>query len=89
MLRYLIFNDLKLIIQYAGSALICPEYQHLIKSAASYDSFNMNMHKWLLTNWDASCLYIQERKHLINALCLTPSYVRNAASESGLVFDYR
>jgi len=47
------------------------------------------MHKWLLTNFDASCLYVQERKHLINAFSLTPSYVRNAASESGLVFDYR
>ena len=49
----------------------------------------MNMHKWLLTNFDASCLYVQERKHLVNAFSLTPSYVRNAASESGLVFDYR
>lgn len=49
----------------------------------------MNMHKWLLTNFDASCLYVRERKHLINAFSLTPSYVRNAASESGLVFDYR
>lgn len=47
------------------------------------------MHKWLLTNFDASCLYVQERKHLVNAFSLTPSYVRNAASESGLVFDYR
>jgi aromatic-L-amino-acid/L-tryptophan decarboxylase len=47
------------------------------------------MHKWLLTNFDASCLYVQERKYLVNAFSLTPSYVRNAASESGLVFDYR
>jgi len=49
----------------------------------------MNMHKWLLTNFDVSCLYVRERKHLVNAFSLTPSYVRNAASESGLVFDYR
>ena len=47
------------------------------------------MHKWLLTNFDVSCLYVRERKHLIDAFSLTPSYVRNAASESGLVFDYR
>jgi aromatic-L-amino-acid/L-tryptophan decarboxylase len=49
----------------------------------------MNMHKWLLTNFDVSCLYVQERKHLINAFSLTHSYVKNAASDSGLVFDYR
>jgi aromatic-L-amino-acid/L-tryptophan decarboxylase len=47
------------------------------------------MHKWLLTNFDASCLYVQERRHLIDAFSLTPSYIRNKASESGLVFDYR
>jgi len=47
------------------------------------------MHKWLLTNFDASCLYVRERKHLVDAFSLTPSYVRNSASESGLVFDYR
>ena len=38
---------------YAGSALICEEYQHLTKDFAAFDSFNFNMHKWLLTNFDA------------------------------------
>jgi hypothetical protein len=61
----------------------------LIKAVGQYDSFDMNMHKWLLTNFDVSCLYVQERKHLINAFSLTHSYVKNAASDSGLVFDYR
>ena len=69
--------------------MICPEYHPLIEAVKDYDSFDMNMHKWLLTNFDASCLYVQERKHLINAFSLTHSYVRNAASDSGLVFDYR
>ena len=38
---------------YAGAALVCEEYQHLTKSFGSFDSFDMNMHKWLLTNFDA------------------------------------
>jgi aromatic-L-amino-acid decarboxylase len=38
---------------YAGSALVCEEYQHLTKHFESFDSFDMNMHKWLLTNFDA------------------------------------
>ena len=38
---------------YAGAALVCEEYQNLAKPFDAFDSFNMNMHKWLLTNFDA------------------------------------
>ena len=38
---------------YAGAALVCEEYQHLTEHFAAFDSFDMNMHKWLLTNFDA------------------------------------
>ena len=38
---------------YAGAALVCEEYQHLTEHWEAFDSFNMNMHKWLLTNFDA------------------------------------
>jgi len=74
---------------YAGAALVCPEYQHLTSSFEHFHSFDMNMHKWLLTNFDASLLYIRERKDLTDALSITPSYLRNVHSESGLVTDYR
>ncbi|KAH6671974.1 pyridoxal phosphate-dependent transferase [Halenospora varia] len=74
---------------YAGAALVCPEYQHLTASFEHFHSFNMNMHKWLLTNFDASCLFVRKRKDLIDALSIMPSYLRNEFSESGLVTDYR
>ena len=74
---------------YAGAALVCPEYQHLTASFEHFHSFDMNMHKWLLTNFDASCLYVRKRKDLIDALSISPSYLRNEFSESGLVTDYR
>ena len=38
---------------YAGSALICEEYQHLTEHFALFDSFTTNMSKWLLVNIDA------------------------------------
>ena len=38
---------------YAGSALVCEGYQHLTEDFDAFDSFDMNMHKWLLTNFDA------------------------------------
>lgn len=74
---------------YAGVALILPEYQHYTTNLADFDSFNTNMHKWLLTNFDASLLYVKKRRNLIDALSITPTYLRNAHSESGLVTDYR
>jgi aromatic-L-amino-acid decarboxylase len=74
---------------YAGAALVCPEYQHLTASFEHFHSFNMNMHKWLLTNFDASCLFVRKRKDLIDSLSIMPSYLRNEFSESGLVTDYR
>ena len=74
---------------YAGAALVCEEYQHLTTTFSAFDSFNMNMHKWLLTNFDASCLYIKRRRDLTDALSITPSYLRNDYSDKGLVTDYR
>jgi aromatic-L-amino-acid decarboxylase len=74
---------------YAGAALVCPEFQHLTAEFEHFHSFDMNMHKWLLTNFDASCLYVRKRKDLIDALSIMPSYLRNEFSESGLVTDYR
>lgn len=44
---------------YAGSACICPEYRCYINGIEEADSFNMNAHKWLLTNFDCSALWIK------------------------------
>lgn len=74
---------------YAGAALCLDEYSPVAKHFAAFDSFNMNMHKWLLTNFDASCLYIRNRAYLTSALSITPSYLRNPYSDAGLVTDYR
>ncbi|KAF2126980.1 dopa decarboxylase-like protein [Dothidotthia symphoricarpi CBS 119687] len=74
---------------YAGSALVCPEYQHLCPPLAAFDSFNFNLHKWLLVNFDCSAFFIKKRKDLIDTYSITPSYLRNDYTESGLVTDYR
>ncbi|KAI5426273.1 hypothetical protein KIW84_031900 [Lathyrus oleraceus] len=44
---------------YAGSACICPEYRHFIDGVEEVDSFNMNAHKWFLTNFDCSLLWVK------------------------------
>lgn len=39
---------------YAGAALVADEWQYIAQDFADgVDSFNMNMHKWLLVNFDA------------------------------------
>jgi aromatic-L-amino-acid/L-tryptophan decarboxylase len=75
---------------YAGAALVCPEFSSRYSpQMIMADSFNMNMHKWLLVNFDASCLFVQNRNHLTRALSISAAYYTNKHSDSGLVTDYR
>ncbi|KAJ3385414.1 hypothetical protein HDU84_002263 [Entophlyctis sp. JEL0112] len=74
---------------WAGAALICPEYRELLAGCDRVDSFSFNMHKWLLTNFDCSPMWVRSKKQLTKALSVTPIYLRNAASENGLITDYR
>lgn len=74
---------------WAGSALICPEHQALAAGIESADSVAFDPHKWLLTNFDCDAFYTRDRASLVDALSVTPEYLRNAASASGNVVDYR
>lgn len=75
---------------YAGAALVCPEFSaNYSPLMAVADSFNMNMHKWLLVNFDASCLFVRNRNHLTRALSISAAYYVNKHTDSGLVTDYR
>ena len=74
---------------YGGSAMICPEFRHLQEGAATADSYTFNPHKWMFTNFDCNVLWVADRASLIDAMSITPPYLRNAASESGQVIDYR
>ncbi|KNG45765.1 aromatic-l-amino-acid decarboxylase [Stemphylium lycopersici] len=74
---------------YAGSALVCPEYQYLCPPLAAFDSFNFNLHKWLLVNFDCSAFFVKKRADLMDTYSITPSYLRNPHSDQGLVTDYR
>lgn len=74
---------------YAGSACICPEYRHYLDGVEFADSFNMNAHKWLLTNFDCSALWVKDSNALVEALSTNPEFLRNKASESNAVVDYK
>jgi aromatic-L-amino-acid decarboxylase len=73
----------------AGSAAVCPELRSQHDGLELADSYAFNPHKWLLTNFDCDCFYVADRAKIIDALSITPEYLRNDASESGAVIDYR
>ncbi|MDA8074289.1 MAG: pyridoxal-dependent decarboxylase, partial [Actinomycetota bacterium] len=73
----------------AGSAAICPELRAVHQGVELADSYAFNPHKWLLTNFDCTCFYVRDRNALTDALSVTPEYLRNAATASGSVVDYR
>ncbi len=73
----------------AGTAAICPEFRHLHAGLELADSYCVNPHKWMFTNFDCDCFYVADRAPLIRALSVLPEYLRNRASESGAVIDYR
>jgi len=74
---------------WAGSATVCPEHRHLLDGLDRVDSYLFNPHKWLLTNFDCSAFYVADAAPLVSALSIVPEYLRNEASESGQVIDYR
>ena len=73
----------------SGTAALCPEFRFIHDGLEFADSYTFNPHKWMFTNFDCNCFYVADRKHLIQTLSVLPEYLRNKATESGAVIDYR
>jgi aromatic-L-amino-acid decarboxylase len=73
----------------SGTAALCPEFRFIQDGVEFADSYGFNPHKWMFTNFDCSVFYVADRKHLIETLSVLPEYLRNQATESGAVIDYR
>jgi aromatic-L-amino-acid decarboxylase len=73
----------------SGTAALCPEFRHTHDGVELADSYTFNPHKWMFTNFDCNCFYVADRKSLIQTLSILPEYLRNKATESGAVIDYR
>jgi len=74
---------------YAGSAMICDEFRHYQDGLELVDSYTFNPHKWLATNVGCSVMWVADRRPLIDTLSVLPPYLRNEATASGTVIDYR
>ncbi|WP_375458023.1 pyridoxal phosphate-dependent decarboxylase family protein [uncultured Enterovirga sp.] len=66
---------------WAGSAMIVPEYRHLMRGAERADSFVFNPHKWLFTNFDCSAHFVRDPKALTDALGIRPPFLRTLGQD--------
>ncbi len=73
----------------SGTAALCPEFRWIQEGLEFADSYSFNPHKWMFTNFDCDCFYVADRANLIRTLTILPDYLRNQATESGTVIDYR
>jgi len=72
---------------YAGNALICEELRPLMKGIEHVDSFSFNPNKWMLINYDASCLWVKDKYILTKALSIDPVYLQYRQMDKAI--DYR
>jgi aromatic-L-amino-acid/L-tryptophan decarboxylase len=73
----------------AGTAALCREFRYIQHGLEFADSYCFDAHKWMFTNFDCTCFYVADRETLTHSLSVTPEYLRNQATASGSVFDYR
>jgi aromatic-L-amino-acid/L-tryptophan decarboxylase len=74
---------------YGGAAAVCAELRFTHDGLEYADSYCFDPHKWLLTGFDCDAFWVADRAELVEALTVLPEFLRNAATESGAVIDYR
>ncbi|HNB53517.1 MAG TPA: pyridoxal-dependent decarboxylase, partial [Anaerolineales bacterium] len=73
----------------SGTAALCPEFRYTHDGVELADSYLFNPHKWMFTNFDCNVFFVADHNALINTLSILPEYLKNQATQSGAVYDYR
>ncbi|MDF1869542.1 MAG: pyridoxal-dependent decarboxylase [Phycisphaerales bacterium] len=74
---------------WAGAASVCPEFRGMMDGHERADSICINPHKWLLTNFDCDLFWVRDHRVLTDSMSIQPAYLKNKASETSEVVDYR
>ncbi|CAL8085830.1 unnamed protein product [Calicophoron daubneyi] len=72
---------------YAGCSFICPEYRPLMNGIEHAMSFVFNPAKWMLVNFDCSCIWYKEVDWVIKSFSVDPVYLKH--KHEGKVPDFR
>uniref|UniRef100_A0A915CSF8 Aromatic-L-amino-acid decarboxylase n=1 Tax=Ditylenchus dipsaci TaxID=166011 RepID=A0A915CSF8_9BILA len=72
---------------YAGSFLLCPEFRYLAEDIHLVDSFNLNVHKAMMINFDCSPMWFKDAAEAINYFNVDPVYLKH--EHQAVASDYR
>lgn len=72
---------------WAGAAMICAEFRHMMAGAELADSFVFNPHKWLFTNFDCSAHFVREPNDLMRTLAIKPDYLKTDGQDGVINFS--
>lgn len=72
---------------YAGTALLLPECRWMLDTTEHVDSFVVNPHKWMATNFDCTAYYVRDAETLVRTFDIQPEYLRTRADPQ--VRNYR
>ncbi|NUT98794.1 MAG: aspartate aminotransferase family protein [Saccharothrix sp.] len=73
---------------YAGVAAVCPELRWIHDGVDLADSYCVNPHKWLLSGFECSALWVADRAALTAAMTTAPPYLR-ATTDHPAAVDFR
>ncbi|CAH8593656.1 unnamed protein product [Dicrocoelium dendriticum] len=73
---------------YAGSALICPEFQYLANGIEYACSINSNPNKWMLVGFDCSLMWVRDRQALTSSMAVDPIYLQHKHSSKAIDFRH-
>lgn len=74
---------------YAGSALCCPEFRPLMQGIEYGDSFNINLHKWMMVNFDCSAMWFRDASKVVDAFNIDRIYLRHDFEIDSKAPEYR
>lgn len=60
---------------YAGAALCCPENRYRMAGIEWADSFNFNLHKWMMVNFDCCAMWFKNSSAVIDAFTVNRIYL--------------
>lgn len=74
---------------YAGAAFCLPEFEHIKRGVEYGDSINLNLHKWMLVNFDCGAMWIRNASALTKSFNVDRIYLDHAYQGNSKAPDYR
>ncbi|MFO7951802.1 MAG: pyridoxal-dependent decarboxylase [Bacillota bacterium] len=72
---------------YGGTAALLPEKRWVLEGVEMADSFVVNPHKWMLTNFDCSAYFVKDEELLTRTFEIHPEYLKTGYD--AVVKNYR